>query len=45
LLDKGRPRPALGRLAALALVALTLTACGQRGPLYFPDEPARKTTR
>lgn len=32
-------RPARAACAAVAL-ALLLGACGQKGPLYLPDEPA-----
>ena len=31
----------LSALALSILVALALAACGQRGPLYLPDEPTR----
>jgi len=30
----------LPTLASALLLAVTLTGCGQKGPLYLPDEPA-----
>lgn len=30
----------LHTLTGALLLAVTLTACGQKGPLYLPDEPA-----
>jgi predicted small lipoprotein YifL len=35
------PRHTLRRLAPLACILL-LAACGQKGPLYLPDESATK---
>ena len=34
-------------ILALALVCatLTLSACGQKGPLYLPDEAQQQTSR
>jgi len=29
------------RILLLAVFCLGLPACGQRGPLYLPDEPSR----
>ncbi len=45
LRSQGRHWPLARKFTALALVVLTLSACGQRGPLYMPDDSARKTTR
>ncbi|WP_066959496.1 lipoprotein [Microbulbifer sp. Q7] len=33
-------RTSLTSLVALATVALALGACGQKGPLYLPQDPA-----
>lgn len=35
------------RIIALALICATLTlgACGQKGPLYLPDEPQQPSRR
>ncbi|MCK9510929.1 MAG: lipoprotein [Pigmentiphaga sp.] len=34
------PRRGLGRIVAALLLGLLLSACGQKGPLYLPAEPA-----
>ncbi len=33
------------RLLALSSLLLILTACGQKGPLLLPDEPAAQSTK
>lgn len=33
------------RVMAIAIAALVLSACGQRGPLYLPGPDEPKTTR
>jgi len=35
----------LAILATAALMVCTLTACGQKGPLYLPDAPTEVVTR
>ncbi|WP_369856523.1 lipoprotein [Candidatus Thalassolituus haligoni] len=37
--------PSLPLLTALLLAALVLSGCGQKGPLYLPDQPDTETTR
>lgn len=36
---------ASGRLSALLAMCLALAGCGQKGPLYFPDEEEDKDKR
>lgn len=32
--------PSTGRLALAALILISLAGCGQKGPLYLPDDEA-----
>jgi len=41
----GRRRCVAGMVAILLGVAVVLAGCGQKGPLYFPDDHPKKPDR